>query len=43
MTEKPCAWLVEYGNGLRCVFLDYARALQAARDLHGVIVPLVRA
>ena len=36
---RPRAWLVEY-SGHEAVFLDRARAEQAARDLRGVIVPL---
>lgn len=39
---KPYAWAVEYA-GRVALFLERARAEQAARDLHGVLVPLVRA
>jgi hypothetical protein len=34
------AWRVDFGKGLRALFLDYARAAQFAASTHGVLVPL---
>jgi hypothetical protein len=36
----PVAWRVDFGKGLRALFLDYAKAAQFAVNSHGVLVPL---
>jgi hypothetical protein len=36
----PYAYAVEYGKGLRALFMDYARAAKFAVQSHGVIKPL---
>ena len=38
--RTPYAWAVEYGQGLRALFLDHARAEQFAANTHGVLKPL---
>ena len=39
---KPFAWAVKYA-GRVALFLERARAEQAARDLHGVLIALFEA
>jgi muramidase (phage lysozyme) len=34
-------WAIWYGRELKCFSFDYARALQMARDLHGIIHAMV--
>ena len=36
----PVAYMIRYGAGYACVYLERPRAEQAAANLHGILVPL---